>query len=378
MTEPASTGKLTSVHVLISPDKFKGSLGAAEVAAAIARAVTAHGHTADLCPVADGGDGTVDVAVAAGFTRHAVTASGPTGEPVHSSFARSGADAVVELADVCGLVRLPGGVLRPTEATTVGLGEVVAAALADGAHRVVLGLGGSASTDGGAGLAQALGARLLDASGAELPRGLGGGRLGEVVSVEPPVLPAGTTIDVACDVDNPLLGPHGAAAVYGPQKGADTAELVAALDAALASWARVVDPGGVADEPGAGAAGGAGFGLMALLGARLRPGFDLVADLLGFDERLARADLVITGEGRLDAQTLRGKGPAGVASRARAAGIPVLAVAGRIDLDADELAGAGIVGTAALLDLEPDLGRAQAHAAELVTRCTDQLLGTTR
>ena len=371
------------LRVLVAPDKFKGSLGAAEVAAAIARAVTAHGHTADLCPVADGGDGTVDVAVAAGFTRHAVTASGPTGEPVTSSFARSGSDAVVELADVCGLVRLPGGVLRPTGATTVGLGEVVAAALAGGARRVVLGLGGSASTDGGAGLAQALGARLLDASGTELPRGIGGGRLGEVVSVEPPVLPAGTTIDVACDVDNPLLGPHGAAAVYGPQKGADTAELVAALDAALASWARVVDPGGVADEPGAGAAGGAGFGLMALLGARLRSGFDLVADLLGFDERLARADLVITGEGRLDAQTLRGKGPAGVASRARAAGIPVLAVAGRIDLDPDELTGAGIVGTAALLDLEPDLGRAQAHAAELITRCTDQLLagqarGTTR
>lgn len=366
------------MHVLISPDKFKGSLGAAEVAAAIARAVTAHGHTVDLCPVADGGDGTVDVAVAAGFTRHAVTAAGPTGEPVAGSFARSGDDAVVELADVCGLVRLPGGVLRPTGASTVGLGEVVAAALADGARRVVLGLGGSASTDGGAGLAQALGARLLDASGAELPRGLGGGRLGEVVSVEPPVLPAGTTIEVACDVDNPLLGPHGAAAVYGPQKGADTADLVAALDAALASWARVVDPGGVADVPGAGAAGGAGFGLMALFGARLRPGFDLVAELLGFDERLARADLVITGEGRLDAQTLRGKGPAGVAARALAAGTPVLAVAGRVDLDADELAGAGIVGTAALLDLEPDLGRAQAHAAELITRCTDQLVGTTR
>nr|WP_246326083.1 glycerate kinase [Actinomycetospora corticicola] len=345
------------------------------VAEAIARALTDHGHTVELCPIADGGDGTVDAAVAAGFERRALTAAGPTGEPVATSFARSGDTAVVELADVCGLVRLPGGVLEPYTSSTRGLGEVVRAALDAGAGRIVLGLGGSASTDGGAGLAQALGAVLRDADGRELPPGTGGGGLPAVVTAErPPRL--GATIEVACDVDNPLLGEHGAAAVYGPQKGAGPDD-VEALDAALAHWAEVVGPD-LAEVPGAGAAGGAGFGLMSLLDARLRPGFDLVADLLGFDERLARADLVVTGEGRLDAQTLRGKGPAGVAARARAAGVEVLAVAGRVDLDAAELAAAGIVGTAALLDLEPDLDRAQAHAAELVTRAVDQLLRATR
>ncbi|MCD2188152.1 glycerate kinase [Actinomycetospora soli] len=363
------------MHVLVAPDKFKGSLNAVGVAEAIARALTAHGHTVELCPIADGGDGTVDAAVAAGFERRPLTAAGPTGEPVETSFARSGDTAVVELADVCGLVRLPGGVLEPYASSTFGLGEVVRAALDAGATRIVLGLGGSASTDGGAGLAQALGVVLRDADGRELPGGIGGGGLPAVVRVDPPPALA-ATIEVACDVDNPLLGPHGAAAVYGPQKGAGPQD-VEVLDAALAHWADVVGRE-VAEVPGAGAAGGAGFGLMALLGARLRPGFDLVADLLGFDERLARADLVVTGEGRLDAQTLRGKGPAGVAARARAAGVPVLAVAGRVDLDPTELAGAGIVGSAALADLEPDLARSQADAAGLITRSVDQLLRATR
>ncbi|MDL5156598.1 glycerate kinase [Actinomycetospora termitidis] len=362
------------MRVLVAPDKFKGSLTAVAVADAVAGVLRAHGHDVELCPIADGGDGTVDAAVAAGFTRRGLTAAGPTGEPVATSYARDGDTAVVELADVCGLVRLPGD-LEPYRSSTYGLGEVLRAALDTGVRRVVLGIGGSASTDGGAGLAQALGAVLRDADGRELPAGVGGGRLPEVVAVDrPPVLAA--TLEVACDVDNPLLGPHGAAAVYGPQKGAGPAD-VTALDGALAHWARVVG-GDLAEVPGAGAAGGAGFGLMTLLGARLRPGFDLVAELLGFDERLAGADLVITGEGRLDAQTLRGKGPAGVAARARAAGVPVLAVAGSIDLSAEELAGAGIVGTAALADLEPDLARSRANAAELVTRSVDQLLRATR
>ncbi|WP_018334458.1 glycerate kinase [Actinomycetospora chiangmaiensis] len=363
------------MHVLVAPDKFKGSLPAVGVAEAIARAVTGHGHTVELCPIADGGDGTVDAAVAAGFARCALTAAGPTGEPVATSFARSGDTAVVELADVCGLVRLPDGVLEPYTSSTRGLGEVVRAALDAGVSRIVLGLGGSASTDGGAGLAQALGAVLRDADGRELPAGVGGGGLPAVMTAQPPPAP-GATIEVACDVDNPLLGPHGAAAVYGPQKGAGPDD-VDALDAALAHWADVVGRE-FAEVPGAGAAGGAGFGLMTLLGARLRPGFDLVADLLGFDERLARADLVVTGEGRLDAQTLRGKGPAGVAARAREAGVPVLAVAGRVDLEPAALAGAGIVGSAALADLEPDLERSQANAAELITRSVDQLLRATR
>ncbi len=372
-TSPSDEGTLPRVRVLVAPDKFKGSLTAADVAAAIARGLATRGLDAELCPVADGGDGTVAAAVAAGFTRRPCVATGPTGRPVETAWARSGETAVVELADVCGLERLPDGLLHAEEATTYGLGEVLRAALDDGARRIVLGLGGSASTDGAAGLAQALGAVLLAADGAPLPAGIGGGRLTDVARIDLTGLavPDGTRVEVACDVDNPLLGPHGAAAVYGPQKGADEAA-VARLDAALGSWARVLGaatgaPGREA-EPGAGAAGGVGYGAMALLGARLRPGFDLVAELLGFDERLARADLVVTGEGRLDAQTLRGKGPAGVAARARDAGVPVLALAGSVDLDPAELADAGFGGAAALADLEPDLDRSRAHAAELLER----------
>ena len=370
---PSGAGTLPRVRVLVAPDKFKGSLTAADVAAAIARGLATRGLDAELCPVADGGDGTVAAAVAAGFTRRPCAATGPTGRPVETAWARSGETAVVELADVCGLERLPDGVLHAEEATTYGLGEVLRAALDDGARRIVLGLGGSASTDGASGLAQALGAVLLAADGAPLPAGIGGGRLADVARVDLTGLavPEGTRVEVACDVDNPLLGPHGAAAVYGPQKGADEAA-VARLDAALASWARVLGaatgaPGREA-EPGAGAAGGVGYGAMALLGARLRPGFDLVAELLGFDERLVGADLVVTGEGRLDAQTLRGKGPAGVAARARDAGVPVLALAGSVALDPAELADAGFGGAAALADLEPDLDRSRAHAAELLER----------
>ncbi|MDT7745390.1 MAG: glycerate 2-kinase [Actinomycetota bacterium] len=368
---PCPAGHAPQVRVLVAPDKFKGSLTAADVAAAIARGLATRGLDAELCPVADGGDGTVAAAVAAGFTRCPCTATGPTGRPVETAWACSEDTAVVELADVCGLVRLPDGILRAEEATTYGLGEVLRAAFDDGASRIVLGLGGSASTDGAAGLAQALGAVLTVVGGAALPAGIGGGRLAEVARVDLTGLavPDGADVEVACDVDNPLLGPHGAAAVYGPQKGADEAA-VARLDAGLAVWARVLGAAtgatGREDEPGAGAAGGVGYGVTALFGARLRPGFDLVAELLGFDERLAGADLVVTGEGRLDAQTLRGKGPAGVAARARAAGVPVLALAGSVALGAAELAGAGFGGTAALADLEPDLDRSRAHAAELL------------
>jgi glycerate kinase len=359
------------MRVLVAPDKFKGSLTAAEVAAAIARGLGTRGLDAETCPIADGGDGTVDAAVAAGFTRRPLSASGPTGRLVDTAWARSGETAVVELADVCGLLRLPDGVLRAADATTLGLGEVLRAALDDGARRIVLGLGGSASTDGGAGLAQGLGAVLCAADATVLPLGVGGGSLARVATVDLTGLAVapGISVEVACDVDNPLLGPHGAAAVYGPQKGADD-DAVARLDAALASWARVLGSAtgtsGREDEPGAGAAGGVGFGALTLLDARLRPGFDLVAELLGFNDRLAGADLVVTGEGRLDAQTLRGKGPAAVAARAAAAGVPVLALAGSVALGADELAAAGIGGAAALADLEPDLRRSQEHAAALL------------
>ena len=333
-------------RVLLAPDKFKGTLSAAEVAGYLAGGIRARRPDAEIvtAPVADGGDGLLDACLAAGFGFVPVDAVDALGAPVRTGYARRGTDAVVELAAVCGLARLgesraaawAGGPRAPMSATSRGAGQVVAAALDAGCTRVVLGLGGSASTDGGAGLVRALGARPLGTDGAEI--GDGGRALAGVAALDLAGLHPGlraARIEVACDVDSPLTGPGGAAAVYGPQKGAGPGQ-VRALDAALARWADVVAAATGTDHragPGAGAAGGAGFAAVALLGARPRPGIQLVFDLTGFAGRLARADLVVTGEGSLDEQTLRGKAPAGVAAAGRGAGVPVVGVAGRCLLD---------------------------------------------
>ena len=255
------------------------------------------------------------------------------------------------MAEVAGLVRLPGGKPAPGTATSRGLGEVIAAALDAGCTRILVGIGGSASTDGGAGMAAALGARVLDAHGDEL--GDGGTALAMAADVDLAGLhPELSTavVTVACDVDNPLTGPSGAAAVYGPQKGADP-DLVAVLDLALDHWADVVAAGTGQDlrsVPGAGAAGGVGFAAIALLGARLRPGAEVVAELTGLEQAVAAADLVVTGEGSLDEQTLHGKAPAAVAEAAGRAGVPVVAVAGRCLLSEAQLAAAGFAAAYAL------------------------------
>jgi glycerate kinase len=358
-------------RVLIAPDKFKGSLTAAEVAQALMTGMrrVLPDLVVDVVPVADGGDGTVAAALAAGFTRVDVTAVGPTGEPVQTCYARRADTAVVEVADVSGLVRLPSGRPAPLSATSYGTGQVVAAALEAGCRHVVLGIGGSASTDGGAGILQALGARLTDASGRDIePGGLG---LAELAAINLEPLRArmsGAQLSVACDVDNPLTGPTGAAAVYGPQKGA-TGDQVTFLDAALGRFADVVAAGSGTDRreaSGAGAAGGIGFAMLALLGAELRPGIELVLQFAGFDERLAGADLVITGEGSLDEQTLHGKAVVGVAARVRSRGIPVVAVCGRSSLSAAALRAAGIGATYRLTDLEPDVDRCIQNASTLL------------
>lgn len=333
-------------RVVIAPDKFKGTLDAVGVARALAAGLSASAPEADLLlvPVADGGDGTVDVAVAAGFERVGLEAAGPTGQLVATSWARSGADAVVELADISGLSRLPGGALKPLEASSRGIGQVIAAALDAGCRRIVVGLGGSACTDGGAGLMAALGLRILDAHGHDVPDGGGGLALARSIDlggVHPLLTQA--EIIVACDVDNPLTGPQGAAAVYGPQKGASP-RLVEELDTSLQRWADLVAAATGSDHrhvPGAGAAGGVGFGLLALAGATARPGAELVFELTGLPQALAGADLVITGEGSLDEQSLRGKAPAAVASLAHAAGVRVVAVAGRCTLDEEVWRSAG-------------------------------------
>ncbi|MQY20270.1 glycerate kinase [Nocardia macrotermitis] len=358
-------------RIILAPDKFKGSLTARQVADAVGEGIRRVRPDASITwvPVADGGEGTVDAAVAAGFEPCEVEVTGPTGEEVRTSFAHNGSVAVVEAAAACGLYQLPGGVLAPLTATSRGVGELILAALDTGCRTVVLGVGGSACTDGGAGLVAALGASLLDADGREV--GPGGGSLIDIAHldlhrIDPRIRDADLVL--ASDVDNPLLGIHGAATIFGPQKGASAGE-VAALEAGLTHWARLVAQHtglDVADRPGAGAAGGIGFAALAVLGARRSGGIDVLLDLVGFDHVVRDADLVVTGEGSLDTQTLHGKAPVGVADRAARAGVRTIAVAGRQLLDADQLRTAGFAAAYPLTDLEPDLRRCQSEAAALL------------
>ncbi|MEP6599239.1 MAG: glycerate kinase [Actinomycetota bacterium] len=359
------------MRVLLAPDKFKGSATASEVCQFLAAGIRqlVPDVNIDSVPIADGGDGTVDAAVAAGFEAVPVTVTGPTGEPVDCAYARRGDDAVVELASACGLAKLPGNRRDPLGATSRGVGELLAAALDAGCRRIVMGIGGSASTDGGAGMALALGVRLANSTGSSAPAG--GGGLTQVAHLDLADLHPGVheaEIVVACDVDNPLFGPRGAAVVYGPQKGA-TPDEVAALDAALRHWATVVAATTGSDYAavlGAGAAGGVGFAAVALLGATLRPGIELLLELVGFPAALGAADLVVTGEGSLDEQTLHGKAPAGVAAAARAAGVTTVAVAGRVTLSSERLAAAGISAAYQLTDIEPDPARCMAEPGPLL------------
>ncbi|WP_399083744.1 glycerate kinase [Streptomyces sp. BBFR2] len=378
----ADAARTRAAHVLIAADKFKGSLTAVEVAAHVTaglrRAVPDLGVTA--VPVADGGDGTVAAALAAGFTRHEARVTGPTGAPVTATFAlRDDGTAVVEMAEASGLQHLPSGVFAPLTATTYGTGELLRAALDAGAVSIVFGVGGSATTDGGAGMLAALGARLLDADGA--PVGPGGGALhalatADLTGLDPRL--ATTDLVLASDVDNPLTGPKGAPAVYGPQKGASEAD-VAELDAALAHYATVLErtlgswAAECAQAPGAGAAGGIGYGALVGLGATFRPGIDVMLEVLGFAPALAGATFVITGEGSLDEQTLHGKAPAGVAAAARAAGLEVAAVCGRLRLTPEALAAAGIRRAYPLTALESDPERCMAQAGPLLERAAEQL-----
>ncbi|WP_344081590.1 glycerate kinase [Streptomyces crystallinus] len=372
---------LEAARVLVAADKFKGSLTAVQVAervtAGLRRVVP--GLAVETLPVADGGDGTVAAAVAAGFDRREARVTGPLGTPVTAAFAVRDGVAVVEMAEASGLQHLPSGVFAPLTATTYGSGELLLAALDAGARTIVFGVGGSATTDGGAGMLAALGARFLDAAGE--PVAPGGGPLATLATADLSGLdPRFASVDLvlASDVDNPLTGPKGAPAVYGPQKGASP-EDVAVLDAALGHFAKVLEAsvGARAAEaalaPGAGAAGGIGYGALVALGATFRPGIEVMLDVLGFAPALARATLVITGEGSLDEQTLHGKAPAGVAAAARAAGIEVVAVCGRLALPPEALAGAGIRRAYALMDLEPDPARCMAEAGPLLERSAQRL-----
>jgi glycerate kinase len=368
-------------RVVVAPDKFKGSLAAAEVAERVAAGLAGAGFAGEVArlPVADGGDGTVAAAVSAGFRRIELGVRGPVGKNVTASYALRDDTAVIEAAQACGLALLPAGSLAPLTATSRGVGELILTARRMGAKRIVLGVGGVATTDGGAGLVQALGARLTDAKGHELPPG--GAALARLDVLDLTRLRdlSGVEFLLASDVDNPLLGPWGAAAVYAPQKGASPAD-VELLEAGLRRWADVTEAavGGsfpVRDAPGAGAAGGIGFAALLFLGASMRPGIELLLELASFGAQLDGARLVITGEGSLDEQSLRGKAPVGVARAAAAhdPDIPVVAVAGRCTLSAEQLRAAGIDRAYVLSDIEPDLERCIADAGLLVERLAGRI-----
>jgi glycerate kinase len=330
------------MRVLVAPDKFRGTLSAAQAAAAVATgwARSRPEDVVEQVPLADGGEGTVDALVAAlGGERRRVRVAGPLGDPVEATFGlvhrAGGALGLVEMAEASGLALVSESRRDPLRASTRGTGDLILAATRAGASEVLVCIGGSATTDGGAGMAAALGIALLDAGG--LPVRPGGEGLLDLARIDAGGLDRrvrGLRVQAACDVDNPLTGPHGAAYVFGPQKGASPQEVLL-LDRALAHLAAVIhrDLGiDVRALPGAGAAGGLGAGLVAFLGARLRRGVEVVMDAVGLPARLERSDLVITGEGALDASSLRGKVPSGVLETARAAGVPVLVLCGRTDV----------------------------------------------
>lgn len=331
---PSATAPKT-VRTLIAPDKFKGSLTAGEVADALAAGLLSSTDAGavhcELLPLADGGDGSVDAAVAAGFTRHSVTVSGPTGRPVRADIAFDGSTAVIEVANTCGLALLPDAKLEPMNASSRGFGEAILFALNLDPARIVLALGGSASTDGGMGMLTALGYSFHDASGRQLHGN--GADLSQIHSIHRTARPdlAGTELIVASDVHNPLLGSNGAPAVFGPQKGAG-AQDVLHLDTGLNHFVSKLAEAGLshaaalAEHDGAGSAGGIGYACL-LLGATQVSGADFFLDLLDFDNRKDSCDVVITGEGSIDEQTLAGKLPAAVARRSGSRRI--IAVAGR-------------------------------------------------
>jgi glycerate kinase len=368
--------------IIIAPQSLKGSLTAAETGQAIAQGVRAVYPEAkiNIVPVADGGEGTVQALIdATGGELVQQTVTGPLGKPVAAFFGLlgDGRTAAIEMAACAGLPLVPQTQRDPRITTTYGVGELIVAALNRGCHHFIIGIGGSATNDGGAGMAQALGASLLTADGTEIAQG--GAALVTLsrVSVEnmDPRL-RGCRIEVASDVTNPLCGPLGASAVYGPQKGA-TAEMVAQLDAALAHYAQIVERDlghAVKDIPGAGAAGGMGAGLIAFLHATLRPGAQIVLEAVRLEEQVRTADLVITAEGQLDGQTAYGKSVGAVAGLAKRFGLPVLALAGGLGDDYQRVYTLGVDAVVVLPSRPMTLAYAMEHAAALTSDAIERAL----
>jgi glycerate kinase len=362
------------MRIIVAPDSYKGSVSALGVAAAMARGIHAVFPEAEVqqVPVADGGEGTVEALVAATGGRFELTeVPGPLGDPVRARWGvlGDGRTAVLEMAAASGLPLIPEGRRDPRITSTAGTGWLIRAALDAGLRRLIIGIGGSATNDGGAGMARALGARFLDAQGQALPEG--GAALVRLERIDLAGLDprlAEAEILVACDVDNPLTGPRGASAIYGPQKGASP-DQVQELDRALAVFARVATRATgreVGDLPGAGAAGGLGGALRWFTPARLRPGVAIVLEATAFEALVAGADLVITGEGRTDAQTAMGKAPVGVAAVAQRQGVPVLCLSGGLGEGADAVLARGIGAVASTVPQAMPLEACMAQGASLI------------
>jgi len=362
------------MKIIIAPDSFKDSLSAAGVAQAIVEGLAQVWPDAQMiqCPMADGGEGTVDAVLAAchGELRRQ-TVHGPLGAPMQARWGwlADSHTAIIEMAEASGLQLLPPDQRDACRTTTFGTGELIRAALETGARRIILAIGGSATNDGGAGAMQALGVQMFDADDQPLPPGgLALAQLARISldSLDPRV--AEVRFEIAADVNNPLCGPHGASTIFGPQKGASPQQ-VQQLDAALGHFAdhcaRVL-PTDVRDEPGSGAAGGLGFAAKAFLGAQFRAGVEVVADLVGLDAAVRGADLVITGEGRFDAQTLRGKTPFGVARIARQHGVPVIVIAGTLGEGYEQMYSHGVDAAFALPSGPISLEQACSEAPRLL------------
>ncbi|EOB2812522.1 TPA: glycerate kinase [Vibrio vulnificus] len=362
------------MKIIIAPDSYKESLTAMDVAIAIEKGfkqVLPDAHYVKL-PMADGGEGTVQSMVdATGGTIIEHTVIGPLGQNVDGFFGLlgEGKTAVIEMAAASGLHLVSPELRNPLITTTLGTGELIKAALDHGVEHIIVGIGGSATNDGGIGMAQALGIKLLDVHGNAL--GHGGGELAKLATIDCSQLDprlAQVRLEVACDVDNPLCGPKGASAVFGPQKGA-TPEMVTILDKNLAHYAAIIKQQlgvDVRDMAGAGAAGGMGAALLGLLNAELRPGIEIVMDAVRLDEIVADADLVITGEGRIDSQTIHGKTPIGVARTAKKHGLPVIGIAGCLSADCGVVHEHGLDAVFAVVNRSVDLPTALAEAAENV------------
>ena len=370
------------MKIVVAPQAFKGSLSATEVGNSMIKGIenVIENSTNLLVPVADGGDGTLETLVESSQGKiNSIKVTGPLGEQQNSAWGALGKNktAIIEMARSSGLALVPINKLNPLISTTYGLGEVILDALDQGYRDFIIGIGGSATNDAGAGMAQALGVKLLDSNGNELS--FGGESLSKLNSIDVGGIDTRikeSNFAIACDVNNPLTGPEGASAIYGPQKGA-TPEMVNTLDQALTNFAEIVEKDlgiKINDVEGSGAAGGLGGGLIAFLNGKLRKGVDIVLDFVDINKALTNTNLVITGEGQLDFQTIYNKAPIGVARRAKHLGIPVIAISGSLGENFSVVHEHGIDAASSIVSKPMTLAEASKNAPELISAATEQAL----